>query len=203
MPSPTVATALALAQANNGAPWDFDAWKDITGIESGLFPEEDGSLPPGISRTDANEIATYFDVLNKKVTLEKQIQFSRAKDRYVGRAKWNTWVAKRYQRWGMHDIAVKAMMDNNCHPHLIMKADGLDIWPDATFVLSLVQPALGLALFGSDGLTSLNMVRPDLRTLVNTISNRAIESLKTRFQRMQKTAKNRREIAENAYKGMC
>jgi hypothetical protein len=203
MPSFTVATALALAHANDGAPWDLDAWKDITGIESGLFPEEDGNLPPGISRADANEISTYFDVLSKIGTQEKQIRFSRANDRYVGRTKWNTWVAKRYQQWGMHNLAVKAMTDNNCHPHMIMKADGLDKWPDATIVANLAQPALGLALFGSDGLTSLNMVKPALRTLVNTIVTRALDLLKTKFQRMQKTAKNRREIADNAYKGMC
>jgi hypothetical protein len=203
MPSFTVATALALAFTHGGTPWDLDSWKEITSISSGLFPKEDGDLPAGISRADANDIATYFDALSKKGTQEQQIQFSRAKDRYVGRKLWNSWLAKNYRRWRIHDMAVKAMKDNNCHPHMIMKADELDTWPDATIIANLAQPALGLALFGNDGLTSLNMVKPNLRSLVHAILVRSLDTLRTNFSRICKKAEALREAAEQAYLGRC
>jgi TATA-binding protein-associated factor len=202
MPSFSVSTALALAHGTDGVPWDIDAWKDITGVQCGLFPEDDNSLPPGMSRSDAKDIATYFDVLHKKGTQEKQLKFSRARDHYVGRRTWNDWVSKRYKKWGLHDLTVKAMKDSSCHPHMIMKADEADTWPDADVVANLAQPAVGLALFGSDGLTSLNMVKPALRTLVNAIVLRTLDALKSRFNRTRNNAEVYREKAENAYLGI-
>jgi hypothetical protein len=175
--------------------------RHITGVSSGLFPEDDNDLPPSISRTDVNEIATYFDVLVKKSTQEQQVIFSRGKDRYVGRTTWNDWVNKNYRRWGIFDIAVKAMKDSNCHPHMIMKADQQDTWPDMDVIASLAQQALGLALFGGEGLTSLNMVKPVLRQLVNAILFRTLETLKTSFRRIEKKAVLYREKAEAAHSG--
>jgi len=201
MPSITVATALGLAHAQGGIPWDIDSWKEITGVSHGLFPEDDSNLPLGISRADANDISTYFDVLSKKATQEQQIQFSRAKDRYTGRSLWNKWVGKKYAAWRIHDMAVKAMTDSSCHPHMIMQADELDTWPDTSIVANLAQPGLGLALFGTDGLTSLNMVKPSLRVLVNAITFRTVDVLKTRFNRICTKAKHYRERAEKAYLG--
>jgi hypothetical protein len=201
MPSLTVATALALAYSHDGSPWDLETWKEITGVSSGLFPDKDCSLPAGISRADANDIVTYFDALSKKGKQDEQVQFSRAKDRYVGRTLWNSWVGRNYKRWRIHDIVVKAMTDNNCHPHMIMKADEQDTWPDSTVVASLAQAAIGMALFGNDGLTSLHMVKPNLRPVVNAILVRALDALRTNFTRICKKTKEMRDAAERAYQG--
>jgi hypothetical protein len=32
---------------NDGAPWDFPQWKELTGIVHGLFPKDNKHLPKG------------------------------------------------------------------------------------------------------------------------------------------------------------
>ncbi|KAI6111419.1 P-loop containing nucleoside triphosphate hydrolase protein [Pisolithus sp. B1] len=200
MPTFSVATALALAYSHVGMPWNFHAWQEITGITDSLIPDDDCKLPTGISHADATEIATYFDVLDKKGTRDERLKFSRAKnDRYLGRVKWNAWVSRRYSQWGIHNLTVNAMKENRCHPHLIMKADQLDTWPDTDFIVNIVQPTLGFVLFGDEGLNELSMVKAPLRELVTCIILRTLVTLKANFGRMKKTANEYREAAECAY----
>lgn len=95
MPSHTAASAFVKLFELNGAPWDWPAWQDRTGIRHGLFPTDDAKLPPGWTRKDATDVHSYFRAYNALSTETKKLQFAtktKGGSSHPGRDIWYSFV---------------------------------------------------------------------------------------------------------------
>jgi hypothetical protein len=59
----------------DGAPWNWTTWKDITGIQNGIFPTDDTLLPRGLTRRDIVEIQSYFNQYQAQPTEDAKQKF--------------------------------------------------------------------------------------------------------------------------------
>ncbi|EKM81399.1 hypothetical protein AGABI1DRAFT_125789 [Agaricus bisporus var. burnettii JB137-S8] len=104
MPSHTPASALIKLFSIDGAPWGWQTWKDRTGIRRGLFPPDDDFLPPGMTRQDTIDVQLYFKAYQDLKTEDDKITFAtktRGAPAYPGRATWNLFIQKNWNRWGV------------------------------------------------------------------------------------------------------
>lgn len=155
MPSHTVASALIKLFELNGAPWEWPTWQERTGIKHGLFPADDGHLPPGWTRKDATDVHSYFRAYIELGSEAKKIQFatkSRGNSSHPGRDAWNSFVARQWPRWGVHDAIVGELKDSDVHPMMIViREDNINgQWPNADYYVPKILDSLGMRLFGED-----------------------------------------------------
>jgi TATA-binding protein-associated factor len=155
MPSHTPASALIKLFSIGGAPWEWQAWKDRTGIRHGLFPKDDDFLPPGLTREDVTDVCSYFNAYQALKTEDDKITFAtktRGAPAYPGRKTWNLFVQKNWNRWGIHTAIIEELKDWDIHPYDIVLREGLQSgWPSSDTYISMILDTLGMRLFGEDG----------------------------------------------------
>ncbi|KAF9060068.1 hypothetical protein BDP27DRAFT_1430480 [Rhodocollybia butyracea] len=161
MPSHTVASALIKLYFTDpsasplGHPWGWPVWQDITGVKHGLFPSDDTLLPKGLSRTDVEDIASYFAAYNGLDSEEKKIKFavnSKGASEFPGRKKWATYVTKRWESWKVHATIVQCLHQAGIHPvTILLNEDNIDAeWPSAEMYLPAALESIALSLFGPE-----------------------------------------------------
>jgi TATA-binding protein-associated factor len=207
MPSATAASAIAQLYKNDGAPWSWDTWKDITGVRHGLFPEDDAELPTGISRRDSNDISSYFTAYNALPSEGAKLRFAAGKDRsqVPGRKIWSDYVTKNYSKWGINGIVIQALNRANAHPVKQMLGENtLDDWPSADHLLPQALNDIGLALFGADAVhPETDNIRTFLRGPTQHIAQRTWSTIYKKFTRDRKTLGDNEQAAEAAFEGAC
>jgi hypothetical protein len=187
MPSHTIHSALTKMHGEaDGTPWNCTQWKLLTGVYHGLFPTDDKHLPEGWTCRMADEIASYFDQFNNKMTDEEKIKFASSKSEIPGRKSWCDWVNKLWKEHHIHDKIIDVLSSENLHPYtLSSQNDSPDIWPDANQFVPLAVDPVGLALFGEDCLAG-DRVRMNLRDTTKALITRTWLLLYTNRTRSQK-----------------
>jgi hypothetical protein len=173
MPSHTVHSALVqMYWDDNGAPWQFSRWKEITGIHHGLFPDDGALLPYGWSRKTADLIASYFDQYKNLGSEEEKIKFSsgtKNASQVPGRALWKKWVTDMWRLWKIHARITEILVQENLHPLTIALSSrsGSLEWPKATTYVPMAVDPVGRMLFGVDCLNNYSRVFDELRTTIS------------------------------------
>lgn len=123
MPSHTASSALiSLYFAKEGTPWQYEVWKDITGIHHGLFPEDDALLPAGCTREQSNNLSSYFSRYNNISGEEAKIKFAGGRtggDVVPGRDFWRKFVNSHWRKWRIHARITEAFTEGEVHPFTI------------------------------------------------------------------------------------
>lgn len=198
MPSHSAASALVKLFEFKGAPWDWPAWQERTGISHGLFPSDDKHLPPGWTRKDATDIHSYFLAYNRLGSEAKKLQFStksKGNSAHPGRETWGNFVNKYWSRWGVHDVIVSELKEYDVHPMMILiRENGInDAWPSADFYIPKILDSLGMRLFGEEAFPDgVEILRTDLRKCLQIFVQRAWNMLRTQVNNMR----NRQNLIE-------
>jgi hypothetical protein len=206
MPSPTPASALAQLYRHGGAPWNWDTWKDITGIRHGLFLEDNAKLPKGITRRDSKDISSYFTAYNALPSEGAKFNFASGKggERAPGRTIWNEYVSKNYSKWGINGLVNQALNRANAHPvKQMLGENNLDDWLSSDHLLPQALNEIGLALFGTDSINpETDNIYGFLRTPTLHIAQRAWSTILKKFNRDRKKLREYESVAEKAFEGV-
>ncbi|KXN81008.1 Nuclear protein STH1/NPS1 [Leucoagaricus sp. SymC.cos] len=184
MPSHSVACALIKLYDLGGAPWEWQTWKDLTGIHHGLFPTKDEHLPKGLTREKADIIQSYFNAYLRIGSEEEKIKFaskSKGVPDHPGRKLWNSFVSKHWSRWGVHGIVVAELKEADCHPHdiLIRENNPKLKWPIADIYLTKILDTLGWQLFGEEAFPdNCDVLRTDIRLCIKMIAQQSWTSIR-------------------------
>ncbi|KAF9442859.1 hypothetical protein P691DRAFT_779190 [Macrolepiota fuliginosa MF-IS2] len=182
----TVATALMELYAFRGAPWTWPVWKARTNIQHGLFPYNDYQLPPGWTRRDAVDVATFFLAYNQLKSYAEKLDFnsSRSNLEYPGRMTWITFIARNWNRWGVHELVLYRLKLSRIHPMVLVNQMGYDDvpWPDPKPYLPAVVDPIGKLLFGSpDFEVAVKGVGAPVRKLIRAIIQWSCGAICNRF----------------------
>jgi hypothetical protein len=209
MPSHAIHGALVQMYYDlDGAPWNFETWKELTGVHNGLFPEDDRQLPHGWSRQTAIEVSSYFDQFRACMSEDERIKFSSVKKKkgqnVPGRTAWRDWVAKLWKGKKIHEKIIKVLSAENLHPYtLAAQNDPPNTWPSANQWVPLATDPVGLALFGeecySDG---VERVRGCLRQTTGALITRTWLVLYNGLQRSKKRMDFLESAAIQAFEGL-
>lgn len=186
MPSHTVASALIKLFFLNGAPWEWSAWQELTGIRHGLFPPEDKNLPAGWTRKNASDVASYFQDYNALDSEEKKINFAtrtKGNSSHPGRDIWNSFVAKNWSRWGIHTLVVEELKAWDVHPMSIIARENMtSSWPCSDFYMPMVLDTLGMKVFGDEAFPTGTEVLPtDLRRCLQIFAQRSWNTIRNQL----------------------
>ncbi|KAG6826080.1 hypothetical protein H0H87_008036 [Tephrocybe sp. NHM501043] len=124
MPCPTPSSALLelyWATPEPGEMWKWEAWKNITGVHHGLFPDDDSLLPHGWTRANTKVVKSFFDEY-KAQPLSQRLPFSlsgKGSQPHPGKTFWTQWVNKRMSRWGIHDSIINELHEAEAHPMVL------------------------------------------------------------------------------------
>jgi hypothetical protein len=187
MPSDTAANALIQLYHEpryEGAPWIFSRWQEITGIIHGLFPSDDALLPRGLNRQDSNDIRAYFQhykSIRDEESKKKFLGGTRPGLHFPGRKKWNAFVNKHWEKWGIHDLIVKSLKESHTHPiDIIIQCGTLEMWPDAGTYLPMAIDMVGVSLFGLDAFGNRDLLPEELRRRVTVFCQRTWTRIRRR-----------------------
>jgi hypothetical protein len=207
MPSPTPASALAQLYNSGAAPWNWDSWKDITGIRHGLFPENDADLPKGMARRDSDDILSYFTAYNALPSETAKFRFASGKGgvKAPGRTTWNEYIRRNYNKWGINGHVVQALNKANAHPvKQMLGENNLDDWPSSDQLLPQALNEIGLALFGTDAINpETENVYGFLRAPTLHIAQRAWSTLNKKFNRDRGKLQEYEKAAQLSFECMC
>ena len=207
MPSHTIHSALVQMYYDfDGAPWNFAAWKELTGVHHGLFPKDDKLLPKGWTRQTANEIHSYFDQYRAILTEEEKLKFASSKgttQNVPGRKAWRDWVPKIWKAGKIHEKIIEVLIDENLHPFALMSHnDSPDAWPPANQWVPLAIDPIGLALFGEECYADgLDRIRNSLRQSTGSLITRTWILLRANFDRSKKRVDILESEAIGAFEG--
>ncbi|KAF5344438.1 hypothetical protein D9756_011277, partial [Leucocoprinus leucothites] len=203
MPSHTAASGLIKLYELDGAPWKWPAWQERTGVLHGLFPDDDKHLPPGWSRQDARDVKAYFQAYIELKREDRKIQFAtRPKGggaNFPGRAIWNAFVSRHWNRWGLHSVIVEEIREFDIHPTSVIARDSSlrGQWPHADAYVSMILDTLGMKLFGEEAFPEDCEVLPaGLRKALQVFVQRSwntirgqVKALRDRRYEIEATAK--------------
>jgi TATA-binding protein-associated factor len=200
MPSQTAAFALIelYFAEPGGAPWIWPAWQAVTGIKSGLFPDTDDDLPPGWSRQDAHDIHSWFVLCRQNKYRDSTAAAA------PGRAKWNSFVQKRWESWKIHAQIVCHLRENKIHPaQIVVNENQFDPWPKADNYVSIIIEPLGAELFGGEALGDGELLRACSRKCLTVFIQRSWarvrEQMKKDKGRLSVLESNARAAFESTY----
>ncbi|THU76660.1 hypothetical protein K435DRAFT_813188, partial [Dendrothele bispora CBS 962.96] len=165
-------------------PWCFSEWQRVTGVEHGLFPEDDRLLPKPWSRKDADDIYSFFMQYRQLPEASQQEKFfkgGRGEDECPGRDKWRSWVKKHWDKWEIHPIVIRCLQEADVHPISIMVAGDSLEWPNSTFCLPSATPELARALFGPEAFDDKGVLPAKFRQHLVSIGQRSWDRLRQRI----------------------
>ncbi|RXW13670.1 hypothetical protein EST38_g12186 [Candolleomyces aberdarensis] len=171
-----------------GAPWNWPRWKEMTGIQHGLFPADDAHLPPGWTREDAKAIRSYFEAYRALPTEEAKHAFASVTKKaniedYSGRTLWRTWIVNNWPRWKIQLKIHNAFEDSSCLWMQIMVANNLKGLPKDIPIGDALD-RIAYTLFGDDGLDSNGKILYLLRKSVHIFALSASNNLRKTAQRL-------------------
>lgn len=205
MPSHTAASAFIKLYFLDGAPWNWQAWQERTGIRHGLFPSDDAKLPSGLTRQKADDIEAYFRAYNQLDTEEKKINFAtktKGNAAYPGRAIWNTFVSKNWNRWGIHGLTVAELKDWDIHPQDIVTRENAKAWPSADSYIPMILDSLGMKLFGEEAFPDgVDRLSSDLRACLKILVQRSWNNIRVQISNLKNRAGALESAARDAFKG--
>jgi TATA-binding protein-associated factor len=186
MPTHTIHCALTqMFHDYKEAPWNFDTWKELTGVRHGLFPNDDEQLPARWTCQTSNKIGSYFDRFHALKTEDQKHKFSSAKadsQMVPGRQAWRDWVTKGWKSWNIHGRIIDVLRSEGLHPYAL--AAELNSWPDASEWVSLAIDPVGTSLFGEQCYSAhKERVDPTLRPTIKALITRTWIALYTSFKR--------------------
>lgn len=186
-----------------GAPWSWEAWKSITGVQHGLFPLDDSRLPKGWTREMANAIHTYFEAYRALTTEGDRAEFasSKAADNFSGRDYWRKWVCDMWPAWRIQLRIQKAFEDCNIMPFQVMVANDLTEIPESTPIAD-ANDRIAYALFGDDGLDLNGKIKHGLRDSVHIFAWRAAQNIRSQAGRLIARLKDKERRIEMIFDGM-
>jgi hypothetical protein len=176
MPSHTIQSALIKLYQLDAAPWKWQAWKDITGIHHGIFPEDDNLLPQGFTRPDVLAIKSYFDQYQAQPSEEAKIKFSAQTKgpHVVGRNKWREWITAGWKSWKIHSRITDVLTNESLHPLTIMlNSNDLETWPQGDTYLPLAVDAVAANLFGDESLDTSGRLSAPYRHITQLLVQRS------------------------------
>lgn len=204
MPSHTVHGALVkLHFSIPGAPWNYDHWKDATGVYYGLFPSDDSKLPRGWTRENANHVESYFDQFNKKTSEDEKIRFAARKtiETIPGRAFWQQWVNNHLAAWDLHARITAGLQRLYLTPLQLAVANGQDVLSNNSSFLASSLDKIGLDLFGPEALDRNGLLKFPLRDGVLSLVQRTWENLKKQVRSSSTRLEKMRTECEAAVEG--
>jgi hypothetical protein len=205
MPSHTAASALIKLFSYDGAPWQWPAWQERTGVYHGLFPVDDSHLPKGWTRQNAVDVQSYFRAYQLLPTEEKKLAFSgnTKASAYPGREFWNSFISKRWDSWNIHTAVIEELKESHIHPlDVIISENDLGApWPQADMYLPMIIDSLALKLFGEEAFPSNLILRPAMRDAFRAIPQRSWNTIRTQVKNMLKTPAAIEAAALAAFKG--
>ncbi|KAF5370979.1 hypothetical protein D9615_010044 [Tricholomella constricta] len=184
MPSHTASSALVKLFDPTGAPWEWPAWQDRTGVLHGLFPEDDKHLPYGWTRQNAIDIQSYFRAYHLLPTEEKKMAFAaktKGGSAHPGRELWNNWVMRRWNAWGIHDIVVQELKEAEIHPLniIVRENDPSAPWPTSDFYIPMILDSLALRLFGEEAFPSgAGVLTTNIRKCIHIIAQKSWNTIR-------------------------
>lgn len=185
MPSQKASIALIdLYFAANGAPWNWLTWQEITGIHHGLFPKSDNQLPPGWTRQKANDIHSWF-VYCHRTDLRNPENGAAS---MPGEKSWDGFIHRNWESWKLHPMIVTALRECGVHPfQIIMNESSRSIenveWPRADLYAPNAFEAVGVAIFGSDGLGKGDLFPLNIRRCIGVMIQRTWARIRGQFTR--------------------
>ena len=189
----------------NEAPWNFDTWKELTGVRHGLFPKDDEQLPANWTRQTSNEIGSYFDQFRALRTEDQKSKFSSANGNsqmVPGRQAWRDWVTKGWKKWKIHNRIIDVLLAEELHPYTL--AAETNSWPDATQWVPLAIDPVGTALFGEQCYSpGKERVDPALRPTIGALITRTWIALYISFNRSKARIDLLESEAIKAFEGSC
>lgn len=206
MPSHTAASALIKFFEFDGAPWNWPAWQERTGIYHGLFPEDDSHLPKGWTRKNAVDVQSYFRAYHVLPNEERKLSFSanaKGASLYPGREFWNAFISKRWDSWNIHTAVIEELKESDIHPLDILVAEDIDApWPSADSYLPMILDSLALKLFGEEAFPNKTLImRPQMRDAFRAIPQRSWNTIRTQVHNMKKSPTEIEAVALAAFKG--
>jgi hypothetical protein len=207
MPSHTAASAMIKLFSFDGAPWQWPAWQERTGIYHGLFPDDDSHLPKGWTRKNAIDVQSYFRAYQLLPTEEKKLAFSgniKTASAYPGREFWNGFISKRWDSWNIHTAVIEELKELQIHPlDILITENNLEApWPSAEMYLPMILDSLALKLFGEEAFPKTSpILRPAMRDALRAIPQRSWNTIRTQVNNMKKSPTEIEAAAQAAFKG--
>ncbi|TFK19678.1 hypothetical protein FA15DRAFT_601103 [Coprinopsis marcescibilis] len=177
------------------APWRFERWQEITGVDHGLFNTDDKLLPSGWTRNNANAVRQYFQQYGEKASEDLKIKFSAPprglpNDPIPGRTFWRDWVTANYSKaWKVHALITSALTSTGLHPvQIAIENQVFDIPPNASSYLPVALDAIGRELFGEEAIDKSGRLSLVLRDPTQILAQRtwqvACRSIKSKRARL-------------------
>jgi TATA-binding protein-associated factor len=189
-------------------PWNFPDWKAITGVQHGLFPQDDALLPGGWTRDQAEFVRSYFDQFNKKHTEEEKAAFSSARknsNQVPGRQIWRDFVTKGWKMWRIHTRIAAVLSSENLHPltlALSSKHGNMDKIPRSVdYIYGAIDP-VARVLFGAEALDRNGRLEMDLRRSLHGLIYRTWHNLRNQIVRSKDRLVILEKEAIEAFEGM-
>ncbi|KAF9455565.1 P-loop containing nucleoside triphosphate hydrolase protein [Collybia nuda] len=214
MPSHTVHSALIQMHLDDGAPWVYPRWMEITGVTHGIFPDEDSPLPKGLTRQDLVYLRSYFDQYGKKVKEDDKIKFASATKNSAqvpGRRIWRQWVTDRWRDWKIHMRIISILKAENLHPiSLALSAQEPDavemtidtFWPPGKMYIPMAVDSVALELFGMEIQNSRGAIPPRARGIVQALIQRTWKVIHNQVDRSQGRIRKVEEEAIRAFEAL-
>lgn len=205
MPSHTVQSTLIKMFHNDGAPWNWTTWKNITGIHDGIFPTDDALLPKGITRQDTIDIKSYFDQYQAQPNEDAKIKFAGQNkgNPLPGRVKWREWVTTKWKEWKIHGIITDVLTREGLHPLNIMTIDvrGEMIWPNAETYIPLVVDPVAQNLFGDESFDQACRLSFQYRNVTQQLIQQVWGNIHKQTRRNKNRLGALEDAATRAFKG--
>ena len=204
MPSHTIHSALIKLFHLDGAPWNWPAWQELTGVKHGLFSADDSHLPKGLSRQDVLEIESYFNQYQALPTEDEKIKFaSQRKGTLVsGRSKWRNWITTGWKSWKIHAVIEEALTSECLHPVSIMlTSKDLEVWPPGDMYIPIALDAVGLALFGGPAMDSSGRLASKYRQATQHLVQRSWITIHKQTNRNKNRLVALEEAATKSFNG--
>ncbi|KAF5362322.1 hypothetical protein D9756_002850 [Leucocoprinus leucothites] len=202
MPSHTVGCALMRLHAFDGAPWQWPAWQERTGIYHGLFPADDKLLPKGWTRQNAVDVHSYFQNYSAQPSEEKKQQYQ-SKTPHPGKAVWHEFMKRNWPRWNIHDAVVEELKEWDVHPTaiLIREHNGeVSQWPHADSYSAIILNTLGLKLFGEEAFLPKSETLPlSIRKNLSIFVQRSWDSIRKSVKQLKTNATKVEEEARSSF----
>ncbi|KAF5347354.1 hypothetical protein D9756_010005 [Leucocoprinus leucothites] len=198
----TVGCALMRLHAFDGAPWQWPAWQERTGIYHGLFPADDKLLPKGWTRQNAVDVHSYFQNYSAQPSEEKKQQYQ-SKTPHPGKAVWHEFMKRNWPRWNIHDAVVEELKEWDVHPTaiLIREHNGeVSQWPHADSYSAIILNTLGLKLFGEEAFLPKSETLPlSIRKNLSIFVQRSWDSIRKSVKQLKTNATKVEEEARSSF----
>lgn len=171
---------IELYYAIPGAPWIWDKWKAITGIENGIFPSDPADLPAPMTPSGNRAVKTYFEAYRAIPSIEQRHIFAskKRKDAYdEGREHWSKFINSHWRRWKIQATIHAAFTTHAITFIQVMVDNDLPTLP-SSISISDAYDTVAYDLFGDDALTDSGRHRSQLVKPLQIICQNAAANLR-------------------------